>query len=159
MNIFDKYTHDLLLQLNLNHVQYLVVGGYAVNLYGYIRTTGDIDLWIKPENKENKINLLKALKALQVDANSLDALKNFDFSKPLVFSDGIEPYKIDFITVLSTVSFDEAWDNRNLVALDDLEIPFIHFDHLVLTKINTGRLKDKVDVEELQNIQKLRSKK
>ena len=52
MNIFDKYTHDLLLQLNLNHVQYLVVGGYAVNLYGYIRTTGDIDLWIKPENKE-----------------------------------------------------------------------------------------------------------
>jgi predicted nucleotidyltransferase len=50
MNIFDDYTHNLLKELNNNKVEYIVVGGYAVNYHGYRRTTGDIDLWIKPEN-------------------------------------------------------------------------------------------------------------
>lgn len=50
MNVFDEYTFNLLNELNKNEVEYLVVGGYAVNFHGYRRTTGDIDLWIKPDN-------------------------------------------------------------------------------------------------------------
>jgi len=48
--------------LNKNNVRYIVVGGYAVNFHGYRRTTGDIDLWIKPDNGENKKAILKSLK-------------------------------------------------------------------------------------------------
>jgi hypothetical protein len=50
MNIFEGYTFNLIRELNFNKVEYLVVGGYAVNYHGYRRTAGDIDLWIKPEN-------------------------------------------------------------------------------------------------------------
>jgi hypothetical protein len=50
MIIFDAYTFNLIRELNFNKVEYLVVGGYALNYHGYRRTTGDIDLWIKPEN-------------------------------------------------------------------------------------------------------------
>ena len=75
MNVFDDYTRSLLIQLNQNKVEYLVVGGYAVNYYGYSRTTGDIDLWIRPDNDKNKkkiiytfikINVLRLRYKLQI---------------------------------------------------------------------------------------------
>ena len=53
MNIFDEYTHKLLSQLNSNNVQYLIVGGYAVNYHGYRRTTGDINLLEKTTNQRH----------------------------------------------------------------------------------------------------------
>ncbi len=54
MNIFDNYTSSLLKELNKLDVQYFVAGGFAVKYYGYKRTTGNIDIWIKPENEINK---------------------------------------------------------------------------------------------------------
>lgn len=156
MKIFDSYTYELLNELNINQVDYLVVGGYAVNFYGYRRTTGDIDLWIKPDNGENKTKLLNCLKNLKVSENALNELKKIDFTKPQVFIDGEEPYKIDFITQISGVKFDEAWQQKIFSHLDGLNIPFIHFNHLILSKITTNRIKDKLDVEELQKINKLK---
>jgi hypothetical protein len=159
MNIFDKYTRDLLLGLNSNKVEYLVVGGYAVNFHGYRRTTGDIDLWIKPDNGINKTNILKSLKKLKVEELVLKELDKLDFTKPLVFVDGEEPYKIDFMTYVSGVNFNEAWELKTIAALDGVDIPFIHLNHLIISKITTGRLQDKIDVEELQKIQNIKKKK
>jgi hypothetical protein len=156
MNIFDTYTHDLLHQLNLNEVPYIVVGGYAVNYHGYRRTTGDIDIWIKPSNENSKTQLLIALKNLGITEDKLQKLSDIDFTLPTVFVDGKEPYKIDFMTRISGVNFEEAWDKKIIAELDGLKIPFIHLHHLILSKISNNRTKDKLDVEELQKIQELR---
>ncbi len=158
MNIFDKYTHDLLLELNNNKVEYLVVGGYAVNFHGFRRTTGDIDLWIKPDNGINKKKILKGLKKLKVEDVILAKLNDLDFTKPVVFVDGEKPYKIDFMTFVSGVKFNEAWEQKTIAILDGISIPFIHFNHLILSKIATGRPQDKIDIEELQKVQALKAK-
>jgi len=158
MNIFDDYTHNLLNELNKNNVEYLVVGGYAVNFHGYRRTTGDIDLWIKPENEANKKNIIQSLRNLFVEENILEQLNALDFSKPIVFIDGEEPFKIDFMTFISGVDFSDAWKQKTVTILEGIPIPFIHLQHLIISKISTGRAQDKLDVEKLQQIQELKKK-
>ena len=112
MNIFDDYTRHLLTELNNNNMQYLVVGGYAVNFYGYRRTTGDIDIWVKPDNELNKQKLLECLRKLDITTDKLSVLNELDFSKPVVFIDGEAPFKIDFMTHVSGVNFDEGMPIR-----------------------------------------------
>ena len=157
MNIFDDYTIKLLVALNQDAIEYIIVGGYAVNFHGYRRTTGDIDIWIKPDN-DTKAKIIVVLRKLGVKENILEELKGMDFTKPLVFIDGEEPYKIDFMTYVSGVKFEDAWPKRILAKLDNISVPFIQFNQLILTKISSNRLKDKADVEELQRIQQLRNK-
>jgi hypothetical protein len=85
----------------------------------------------------------------------LSALNQLDFEKPQVFMDGEEPFKIDFLTRLSGVQFDEAWKLEIEATYDALTIPFLSYNHLILSKITSTRGKDKIDVEELQKIKKL----
>jgi len=118
MNIFDNYTFQLLQELNTKQVEYLVVGGYAVNFHGYRRTTGDIDLWIKPNNGINKEKIIACLRNLSVTENILSKLNTLDFTVPLVFVDGKEPFKIDFMTHISGVNFDEAWAEKTIEEID-----------------------------------------
>ncbi len=153
MNIFDDYTRQVVLALNKATVKYLVVGGYAVNYYGYRRTTGDIDIWIQPDNENNKPRLIQAFKTLSIQEDILAAIFKMDFTKALVFSDGEEPFKIDFLTRISGVEFNEAWNVKTDAVIDDVPIPFIHLNHLIVSKISAGRLKDKLDIETLQKIQ------
>lgn len=159
MLIFDSYTHRTLSELNKNKVDYLVVGGYAVNFHGFRRTTGDIDLWIRPENGSNKEKIIQSLKNLGVETDVLAELYNLDFTQPLVFVDGEAPYKIDFMTHVSGITFNDAWHQKINASLDGLQIPFIHLAGLILSKIATERAQDRMDVEELQKIQQLKSKK
>jgi predicted nucleotidyltransferase len=159
MNIFDEYTFNLLNELNKNEVEYIVVGGYAVNFHGYRRTTGDIDLWIKPDNAENKNKILQSFRNLNIAEDTLSQLNELDFAKPIVFIDGEEPFKIDFITYISGVSFNDAWQQKTIAVLDGISIPFIHLNHLILSKLTTGRPQDKIDIEKLQQIQAVKNKK
>jgi hypothetical protein len=82
MKVFDDYTRDILEQLNNYKVEYLVVGGYAVNFHGYSRSTGDIDLWIKPDNSDTKAGIIEALRNLQVPEQNLNALESLIFQNP-----------------------------------------------------------------------------
>ena len=159
MNIFDDYTCHLLTELNSNNVQYLVVGGYAVNFYGYRRTTGDIDIWIKPDNELNKQKLLECLHKLNVTSDKLSVLNEMNFSKPIAFIDGEEPFKIDFMTYVSGVRFDEAYAHKVVTQLDGIDIPFINYQHLVIAKFYAARPQDKLDIEMLQKINQLKNKK
>ncbi len=159
MNLFDEYTKKLLLKLNEHKVEYIVIGGYAVNYHGFIRTTGDIDLWIKPDNGENKDNLLRCLADLKVPERGLDRVKRMNFTQPSMFRDGEKPYRIDFITHISRVKFDEAWEQKKEAELEGVKMNFLHLNHLIISKIGTGRSKDKTDIEELQKIQALKQKK
>ena len=154
MNIFDSYTHSVLEELIKQKVQFIVIGGYAVNFHGFRRPTGDIDLWLKPENGENKTRLIQALRNLGITEPVLQQLSELDFEKAQVFRDGEEPFRVDFLTKVSGVKFDEAWQEKQSIEIDGLNINFLHIKHLIATKITTGRNQDKIDVDELQKIQK-----
>jgi predicted nucleotidyltransferase len=154
MNILDSYTKEMLAELIKQGVEFIVIGGYAVNFHGFRRLTGDIDLWLKPDNGSNKTRLLSALKELGITEDIINKLSALNFEQALAFHDGNEPFRIDFLTRVSGVNFDEAWKEKEAVKIDGLKINFLHIKHLIATKITTGRNKDKIDVEELQKIQK-----
>lgn len=156
MDIFFE-PHRLILQALIDfEIEFMLVGGYAVNLYGYNRPTGDLDLWLNPTD-ENKLKLLKMLSLKDFDDESLNYISSSDFSKPTVFSMGEVPLKIDFLTHINLIQFDGAYLKKNIVEIDGLKVPFIHLNDLVLSKINTGRSRDKGDIEELQKIQKAKN--
>jgi predicted nucleotidyltransferase len=158
MNIFLK-EHQLLLEKLLRAgVKFIIIGGYAVNYHGYNRTTGDLDLWIKPDNKNRDI-LITVLKEFDFQTEGLEKLHNTDFSKPFVFNFWEKPYKVDVLTKISGVSFDEAYKKKIIENFEGLSIPFLDFHHLILSKMTTNRLRDQADVEELQKIMKLKGRK
>lgn len=150
--------HQQLLKALLNNdVLFLLIGGYAVIHYGYGRTTGDMDIWLQLGDT-NKSKLIKALEEFGIEPDDIIELGKMDFTKPLpVFFIGEKPRRIDFVTLISNVNFDEAFKRVNYFTLDDgLQIPVIHFDDLIRSKLNTGRFKDQADIEELQRINKYR---
>ncbi len=152
MNIFIPEHKEILTALNSHDVQYLLIGGYAVICHGYDRTTGDMDIWLKPDNT-NKLKLIEAFQSLGYDQKSLLDLNRSDFNETVMFFLGSEPFKVDFINKLAMVSFEEAYQNKMVCKIEDnFSIPVINMNELVLSKINTGRLKDQADIEELQKI-------
>ncbi|MBK9983462.1 MAG: nucleotidyltransferase [Saprospiraceae bacterium] len=158
MNILLNEHQEILGHLIQNHVEFLLIGGYAVIYHGYNRSTGDMDLWLNPTN-ENRDKIINALTASGFETEDLETLSNVDFTKHFAFSIGIEPQKIDFITYINQVSFDEAYRNKVMYSFENMQIPVINIRELILSKINTGRKKDEADVEELQkrmNINKTR---
>jgi predicted nucleotidyltransferase len=150
LNLFIESHQTWLKKLLSANVDFIIVGGYSVIFHGYKRTTGDIDVWLKPTN-ENKEKLLSVLTE-EFDEDDVQQIATLDFTKHMVFSIGDEPEKIDFLTFINQVSYDEAEELKIIADIDDLKIPFIHLNHLVLSKFNTGRLKDKADIEMLQKI-------
>lgn len=151
MNIFFDQHLEIIKTLLKHRVDFLLIGGYAVIFHGYKRSTGDMDLWLMPSN-ENKIKFIAALQEAAFNEEDLEALNNLNFKNHLVFSIGIEPEKIDFITRINQVSFEEADQNKITAEWEGLSIPVINLRELILSKINTGRKKDEADIEELQKI-------
>lgn len=137
-----------------NKVQFLLIGGYAVIAHGYNRTTGDIDIWLNP-SAENKVKFIAALSELEFDEESLNYLNTIDFTKAQAFSYGENPCRIDFLTKINQVEFDEAYAEQLKFELRNLTVPIIQLKHLILSKINTGRIKDAADIEELQRISRI----
>jgi hypothetical protein len=155
-NLFTEEHQQLLSVLIKNKVDFMLVGGYAVIHYGYDRNTGDMDIWLKKGN-ENRDKLIKALKDFGVIDEHLEKLKEMDFTNPVpVFYFGKEPRRIDFITMISNVKFEEAMQRVNYSALENEKVPVIHYNDLILSKLTSNRLKDKADIEELEKINKYR---
>lgn len=158
INVLLEEHQQLLLLLIKHKVSFMLIGGYAVIYYGYERTTGDMDIWIQLGN-ENRDNLIKALYEFGIEESGLEKIKQADFSKPqqAIHIDD-KPRSIDFLTLISNVKFEEAIQQVNYFPLENEQIPFIHYNDLILSKITSGRLKDKADIEELQRINKYRKK-
>lgn len=156
MNIFiDEYL-QVLQALVRNEVKFILIGGYAVIHYGYSRTTGDMDIWLQL-GTENKNRLLKALAEFGIETDDLAQLEAMDFSKPMpVFFIGEVPRRIDFITAVNNINFEEAITGVNYFPVENISIPIIQYQHLLLTKSGTSRAKDLADIEELERINKQR---
>ena len=149
MNLNKDYKEFLEL-LNGNKVDYLVVGGYSVAFHGYPRYTGDIDIWINP-TKENTIKIIATLDSFGFGSLGLSQ-ENF-LKNDQVIQLGQEPLRIDIMTAINGVpSFDEAFKKRKVIHIANLMIPYIGLDDLLTNKKNTGRARDKDDIENLKKI-------
>ena len=150
MNYFDDYK-DMLQLFNKYGVKYLVVGAYAMGNYGYSRHTLDIDLWIE-KSIENAKNIQKAFSDFPIPYEiTVDELN----TENMVLQIGIEPMRIDVLTDIDGVSFEEAWKNKTNNSLFGEEIHFIGLHDLIKNKTSTDRTKDKYDVLELEKLNKL----
>jgi len=133
--------------LNERGVKYLIVGGYAVAYYGFPRYTKDIDLWIWPQ-ESNADKMVDALKEFGFDSLGLTKYDFFDVDN--IIQLGYPPNRIDLITDLSGVDFENCFSNRQEVEMDDIKVNFISLNDLIENKIKTGRLQDQADVEKLK---------
>jgi hypothetical protein len=157
MDIFFEEHKKLFVALAKGGVEFMLVGGYAVNVHGYVRTTNDMDIWVKPDN-QNKLKLTAVLRAKGFDEAGLKFIEQQDFEKPFVFHIGKKPLTVDFLTKISGVTYEEANNQKMELPLKDITVPVIQLHHLILSKITTGRLQDKADVERLQEINKYKKK-
>lgn len=158
MNIFHDEHLSMLKILLKYKVNFLLVGGVAVNFYGYSRPTGDLDIWLEPTN-ENKIKLINCLNELGILAKDIERINQHDFAIPTAFHIGnTPPFVIDFLTKIVGVKWNEAWGLRNNIDLDNLNIPFIHINHLKQNKLISGRAKDLNDISQLMRIEELKNK-
>lgn len=156
MDIILPEFKQLLLLLNKHKVNYMLIGGYAVIYYGYERNTADMDIWLKADN-ENRDKLIKALKEYGIVQDDLNKLSSEDFTKIQMFFFGKKPRRIDFLTKISGITYDLAEKEVNHFPLQNEMVPIIQYHHLILSKMTSERLKDKADVEELQNINKYKN--
>ncbi len=156
MNIFIE-NHQILLKSLIKHeVKFLLVGGYAVIYYGYKRTTGDMDLWIEPDN-DNKLKLIDVLKEFEFDKEGIAHIAQLDFTKHLAFHFWEEPERVDCLTKISGVKFNEAFEQKIIADFEGINVPIIQYKHLILSKLSSERLKDKADVDELQKVNRQKS--
>jgi hypothetical protein len=138
---------DLLALLEEHSVEYLLVGGYAVGIYGYARATVDLDIWVRRSIENAK----KVEAALCKFGFPLDRVRLEEFTEPdTVFQMGVPPSRLDILTSVSGVEFDEAFDRRVRATLDGVEINLISLADLRTNKLATGRPKDLNDVQELK---------
>ncbi len=132
--------------LNANQVRYLVVGGYAVALHGYPRYTKNIDVWIEMA-AENSARIVLTLD--QFGFGSL-GLKEEDFLEgDTIIQLGYPPRRIDILTTLPGVNFDECYVNKNVIVLDNVLVNFIDLEDLKKNKKASGRSQDLADLENL----------
>ena len=116
---------EMLQNLLDQKVEFLVVGAYALAAHGFPRATGDMDIWIKPDEK----NSLKVYKALARFGAPINEIREDEFSQPgLIFQIGVVPRRIDIITKIDAVEFDEADSDKIFVDIDDLKIPVLSID-------------------------------
>jgi len=133
--------------LNVHNVQYLIVGGYAVAFHGHPRYTKDIDIWIWMEqtNAEHMLDVLKVFGFSSLGLQRDDFLK-----KNNVIQLGNPPNRIDILTDLSGVVFEECYPKRNSITIDGIAINFIDIENLIQNKKASGRHQDLADIENLK---------
>lgn len=157
MNILIEPHKIILRKLIEFKIDFILIGGYAVNFHGYNRVTADMDVWLKPDN-QNKLKFLEFLKAEGFDDESLKHIESIDFTRHAAFHIGEKPLQVDFLTIISGLSFSEANEKKLLLPFEQSSVAVIHIDHLILSKITSSRPKDKLDIEELQKIMRLKKK-
>jgi hypothetical protein len=147
MNLFNEDFIDFLNFLNENKVSYILVGGYAVVIRGYSRTTGDIDIWVE-KNQENYYKLNKALVSFGLPSNAI-TLDSFLSSEFDVFSIGKPPFAIEIMTAVKGLNYPETYSSSTVEKIDGIDIRVVHINHLRQAKEAAGRHKDLNDLENL----------
>ena len=144
---------DVLVQFVDAGVEFVVVGAYALALHGAPRASGDIDVFVRPSTA----NAGRVMDALHRFGAPLDAsgVSEADFTRPgAVYQIGLPPRRIDVMTEITGVTFDEAWASRVTAEVDGRAVGFIGREALLKNKEATGRLKDQADAERLRTLRR-----
>jgi len=157
MDFLIKEHKEMLLRLKEFDVDFMLIGGYSVIYYGYSRGTEDMDIWLKPDN-QNRQKLIAAFRELGINADDLKILNGLDFNVENAFFIGKKPLKIDFLTHVEGVLWDDAIAHVKHLPVGQVMIPVVSYHHLITMKMVSSRERDKNDVTQLQAINKYRKK-
>jgi predicted nucleotidyltransferase len=139
---------EFLKLLNDNHVEYLLVGGYAVAYYGYPRPTGDMDIWV-PIRETNSLKVVSVLRQFGFDVPELDVSL---FAEPgRVIRMGQPPMRLELLTSIDGVEFDTAFADKVIDTIDSISINIISLNDLRTNKKAAARPKDLDDLSKLIN--------
>lgn len=147
--MLNRNFREMLSALNEAHAEFLLVGAYAMAAHGCPRATGDLDIWVRPtlENAERVWSALGQFKA------PLSKISMTDFRTPdVVYRIGVPPERIDILTSITGVEFEQAWADRLSVEVDGLMITVIGLRQLHQNKLATGRPKDVLDARVLEQL-------
>ncbi len=139
-----KDLQEFLALLQKNDVRYLIVGGYAIAYHARPRYTDDIDIWIEA-NPANAVKIINVLSEFGFPTETLNPDEISEKGK--IIQLGLPPNRIDIITSIEGVDFEEAWGNREKGSIGTIPVNIISFDDLMKNKKSTARLKDRLDVE------------
>ena len=145
--MFSQDFREFIELLIKNKAEYLIVGGYAVGIHGHPRYTGDLDIWLNatPENAE------KILKSVNEFGFTSFKLSKEDFTKRgNVIQLGYPPLRIDLLTEIDGVTFEDCFINRKEVVMDDIKVNFIGYNDLLKNKKESGRPRDIDDIDNLK---------
>jgi len=146
---------DMIKILLEEKVKFILVGGIAVILYGHVRGTKDLDLWVYA-NPQNAPLLIKALAKFGAPMQDIFA-SDFEL-EGTVFQIGTAPVRIDIITRIAGLNFEEAMHNVNIMEIDGLQVPVISIEDLIKNKKASGRFQDLADARVLEKILEKRGK-
>lgn len=146
---------DIIEIFNKYGVKYLIAGAYAMSKAGYSRSTYDIDLWVE----KSLVNAVKIYKALEEFGVPFEIKPDDFLQKDSVFQIGIEPSRIDILTDIDGVEFEDAWKNRVIEQFDGLTASTLSINELIINKSATNRPKDKLDLEQLKQLVKSKTNK
>jgi|ERR1041384_1033968 hypothetical protein len=145
MNL-QKDLREFVELLNALEVHFLIVGAFAVAHHGYVRYTADLDVFVE-KSTENAEKIVRAIREFGFGGVGVTPE---DFThKDQIVQLGVAPNRIDILTTLTGVSFDEAWSSRELGNIGGLTVPVISQALLKQNKLATGRPKDLADLEYL----------
>ena len=139
---------EFLKLLNAARVEYLLIGGYAVGYYGYSRTTMDMDVWIavKPSNAKKMVVVMAQFGFPKGSVNESVFLE-----KGKILRLGLPPVRLEILTDISGVAFDDCYAKKNRVTVDGVKVNLIGFEDLIRNKTASGRHKDLDELEHLRS--------
>ena len=142
---------EFLKLLKEHEVRYLLIGGYAVGYHGYIRATGDMDIWIavQPDNAQK---IIAALHAFGIDDPAITP--NVFLQEKKILRMGVPPVRLEITTAISGVEFEECYQSRIVDELDGVEVNLIDLENLKKNKQASGRSKDLTDFKKLSGLEK-----
>lgn len=152
-NIFNDDFRDFISALNNNNVEYILVGGYSVILNGYVRTTGDMDIWVN-KTKENYHKLVFAFSEFGMPIFDMTEINFLNNSKIDVFTFGKAPSAIEILTQVKGLDFLETYKSIQVFEESGLKINFLNINQIIKSKKAAGRYKDLDDIDQLLKYKK-----
>jgi predicted nucleotidyltransferase len=155
MDIFDEEILKFWAALQNRQVRYIMVGGYATNLHGFQRYTGDMDIWIE-DTSDNRERLRQAF--IECGMGDYGILGTMQFVPGWTDFHLMNGLRLDILVSMEGLegyTFQECLDMASIADIDGVKIPFLHINQLIANKKAVNRPKDQVDVIELERIVKI----
>jgi hypothetical protein len=159
MDVFDEEILAFWRQLDQQNVRYIMLGGFATNFHGYSRATDDMDLWLE-DTLENRKKLRQAIK--NHGSGDYEPLERVQFIPGWTEVRLLSGFKLDLMTTvkgLESLTFAEYYNMAVVAEIEGVPVRFLNYNHLIESKKAANRLKDQLDVQELEKIRRLAEEK